>query len=159
VTAARTPRTRAVAALAALAASTSLLGGCQLISPRQTDKMYDAGDGVSVDVGEIQVRNLVVVGTKAGGAGTVSAAVGNPTGEAVTLTFATAEANATAQIPAHSTVDLSKSDTKVVLSKVDQAPGDMTQLSVSSVASGQSPVLVPVVPGTGYYEGLAPTTP
>ena len=57
-----------------------------------------------------------------GGAGTVSAAVGNPTGEAVTLTFATAEANGPAQIPAHSTVDLSKSDTKVVLSKVDQAP-------------------------------------
>lgn len=159
MTAVRTPRTRAVAALAALAAGTSLLGGCQIISPRQTDKMYDAGDGVSVDVGEVQVRNLVVVGTKAGGAGTVSGAVGNPTDAPVTVTFSTAEAKVDAQIPAHSTIDLSSAESKVVLTKVDDAPGDMTQLSVSTAAAGQSPVLVPVVPGTGFYEGLAPTTP
>ena len=72
--------------------SALLLTGCQIISPRQTDVMYAAADGVALDVGDVQLRNLVVVADTKGGPGTLSAAVtarlSNPLGPGAVATCA-----------------------------------------------------------------------
>lgn len=151
-----TPRLR-LRALVAIVAGTTLLGGCQVISPRQTEVMYDAGDGVSANVGDLQLRNLLVVAEKDGGPGTVSAAVGNQSDKPVTITFATVDGGqATTEVPAHSTVNVSEGAEKVTLPAVKGAPGSMTELVISG-PGGNAPVQVPVLPPTGYYEGLRPS--
>ena len=151
-------RLRIVKTTAAFVAGSTLLAGCQLISPRQTDEMYDAGDGVSVNVGPLQLRNVVLVSDKLGAAGVVSAAVGNPTSEDIALSVTGAGEGNSAQvtIPKNSTVNLSMDGNKVTLAKVDAEPGSMTQLTFASAQAGNSPVGVPVVPATGYYADLTP---
>ncbi|HRC40669.1 hypothetical protein [Nostocoides sp.] len=155
-------RTRVLLSTAAIVAGSTLLAGCQVISPRQTDVMYDAGDGVSIDVGDVEIRNLVVVSEKAGGPGVLSGAVGNPTDTPMTLTFAakddagTVTGTATAQIPAHATVDLSADGPKVTLPAVAPRPGAMVLLTVSSPSAGDSPVEVPILTPVGYYADFAP---
>ncbi len=147
-------RTRILMSAAAIAAGSSLLAGCQLLSPRQTDEMYDAGDGVSTNVGAIELRNLVIVSEKEGAPGVVSGAVGNPTAEAVTLSFTgSGEGGAPVQvsIPAHSTLNLSSGTSKVVMPVIAERPGAMTLSTVSSAQAGNSPVSVPVLEPVGYY--------
>ncbi len=149
----RRARPGAVAAL--VAGGALLLSGCQVISPRQTDVMYDAADGVSVDVGAVQVRNLVVVADKKGGPGTISGAVANPGSTAVELTFATSETSSVKQkVEPGQTLNLSVGGAKVTLPVVDAAPGDVVVVTVGDAATGPAPVNVPVVPATGYYQGL-----
>lgn len=151
----RSPRRLARLLPAAVAAGV-LLSGCQIISPRQTDEMYDAGDGVSVDVGPLQVRNLVVVGSGKDGPGVVSAAVGNLGDKDATITFAAGEGGAPVQatVPAYGSANLSMDGSKVTIDQVPGQPGDVVVLQVG--ADGvTSPVNVPIVPATGYYEKLA----
>ncbi|GAB4077058.1 hypothetical protein GCM10028781_18230 [Nostocoides australiense] len=145
-------RGRAMLATVAVVAGTGLLGGCQLISPRQTDEMYDAADGVSVDAGDVQVRNLVVVRDRGAASGVLSGAIGNPGAEPVSVTFATADGgSAKVDVPAYTTLDMSTGDSAKLSLPVKDEPGSMTALTVSTPAAGHSPVSVPVLPATGWY--------
>ena len=65
------------------------LSGCQLESPIQTNVPYQPADGVAVDLGDVQVRDLVIVTDAKGGVGTLSGLVVNKSAEPVTVTFAT----------------------------------------------------------------------
>ncbi len=151
----RTPRHLARLLPAAVAAGV-LLSGCQIVSPRQTDVMYDAGDGVSIDVGDLQVRNLVVVGSTKDGPGVISAAVGNLGDKQAKLSFAAGDGGAPAEvtIPARGTANLSTDGAKVTLDKVPGQPGDMVVLQVGG-GDGTSPISVPIVPAAGYYQDFA----
>ncbi len=154
----RRPRRLAVTA-AALASGSLLLSGCQVISPRQTDVMYDAGDGVSVDVGAVKVRNLLIVADKKDGPGVISAAIGNPTGQDQTVSFGFQGGAAPAQttVPAYGEANVSMSGTKTQVTGVPGEPGTMVTLQVATASGGTAPVLVPVLPATGDYAALAPS--
>lgn len=151
-------RTRLVLTAASVVAGSTLLAGCQIISPRQTEQMYDAGDGVSTNVGQIEVRNLLVVSEREGGPGVVSGAIGNPTAQATEVTIAGTDGGTgtAVSIPAYSTVNLSTGGSKVTIASVPDRPGAMTSLTVSSAAAGTSPVSVPVLEPVGYYADFKP---
>lgn len=153
------PRRRLVATASVLASSTLLLSACQVISPRQTDVMYDAGDGVSVDVGAVQVRNLLIVADKKDGAGVISAAIGNPTAKDQTVTFGFEGGAAPAQttVPAYGEANVSMSGSKLQVTGVPGQPGEMVTLQVGTTSGGTAPVQVPVLPPTGDYAALNPS--
>jgi len=58
------------------------------MSPIQTSVPYQPADGVAVDLGEVQVRDLVVIAGAKGEVGTLSGMVLNNGTEPVTVTFA-----------------------------------------------------------------------
>ena len=150
------PRTRRVAVAALMTGSALLLTGCQIISPRQTDVMYAAADGVALDVGDVQLRNLVVVADTKGGPGTLSAAVANNGTEPVELMFATSATSETSvPVEVGTPLNLSVDGPKVTLPAVDAAPGDIVVVQVGDGKSGAAPVNVPVVPASGYYATFA----
>lgn len=91
-----TARPRALATAGLTAAAALLLSGCQITSPVTTDMIYDPADGVSVDVGDVAVRDLLVVSEGNGAAGAVSGLVVNNTGEPVQVTL-TLDVNGQAQ--------------------------------------------------------------
>ena len=152
---------------ATVLAAVLALSGCQLASPIQTNVPYQPADGVAVDLGAVQVRDLVIVTDAKGGVGTLSGLVVNRSAEPVTVTFATgpgAEASARATIPAGTPTRLSGVEgvTPVTIPKFTGAPGDMVNVVVSTPDAGAPVVSVPVLLPTGYYSSITPaphTTP
>jgi hypothetical protein len=135
------------------------LSACQTQSPIQTDVTYVPADGVPVDLGAVQVRDLVVISGGKDKPGVLSASVSNNSGEAQRLAFALPEAQPVfAEAPAHSERRLSGA-TQVQLPAVPVNAGDVVTLSVQSQDAPAVLVVVPVLAASGYYATLAPTAP
>jgi hypothetical protein len=137
------------------------LSGCQLESPIQTNVPYQPADGVAVDLGDVQVRDLVIVTDAKGGVGTLSGLVVNKSTGPVTVTFATgpgALASGRAIIPAGTATRLSGVEgvTPVTIPRIPAAPGDMVNVVVSTPDAGAPVVSVPVLLPTGYYSNITP---
>ena len=150
------PPVLAAAALAGVFA----LSGCQVMSPVQTNVPYQPADGVAVDLGDVHIRDLVVVAASKGEVGTLSALVVNNGTKPVTVTFA-AGANgdsATAVIPAAAQTRLSgvPGTTPVTLRDIPTAPGGIILLTVSTPSGGAPQVSVPVLLPDGYYSTIPP---
>lgn len=170
----RSPRTAWIAGLkgtqiapfltaASLAGALLALSGCQAMSPIRTDVPFQPADGVAVDLGDVQIRDLVVIASARGEVGTLSGLVVNKGTEPVTITFATGTADgsgpaAQANIPAGEAARLSgvEGTTPVTLPSIDAAPGDMIKMIISTPAAGASEVSVPVLPPTGHYTSITP---
>ncbi len=147
---------RARGAALVIAVST-LAAGCTAMSPVQTTKTMSLGDGVKVDLGEVQVRNLAVVSDEKGGPATVTGAVENSGDEPVTLTVSVGQGESvSAEVEPGTVVVLSGDGKKLTLPKVDAAPGDTTELQVGTSPSDAAPVSVPVLAPHNYYEEYAP---
>jgi len=144
-----------------MAAAVLALSGCQVTSPIQTNVPYQPADGVAVDLGDVQIRDLVVVSDAKGGIGTLSGLVVNKSTGPVTVTFATgpgADASARAVIPAGTPTRLSgvEGTTPVTIPSIAAAPGDMVNIVVSTPDAGAPVVSVPVLLPTGYYSSITP---
>jgi hypothetical protein len=141
----------------AVAGAALALSACQTQSPVQTDVPYVAADGVPVDLGSVQLRDLVVISGGKDKAGVLSAAVSNTSGEAQRLSFALPQGQPVyAEAPAYSERRLSEA-TQVQLPAVPVNPGDVVTLSVQSASAPAVVVVVPVLKASGYYASLAPT--
>ena len=143
----------------AVAGAALALSACQTQSPIQTNVTYVPADGVPVDLGSVQVRDLVVVSGGRDKAGVLSASVSNNSSEAQRIAFALPQAQPVfAEAPAHSERRLS-GDTQVQLPAVPVNAGDVVTLSVQSQNAPAVLVVVPVLSASGYYASLAPTAP
>lgn len=147
---------RVVSGALAAAVGAVLLTGCQVASPIQTNVPYNAGDGVPVDLGAVQIRNLVVVADAKGGPGTLSGSLINTAGTPQTVTFSDGQSQVEAQAKPHSQAPISDK-AQVVLPSVNVSPGGVVRLSVATPASGASVVVVPVLAADLYYKTLAPS--
>ncbi len=146
---------------AALAGAVLALSGCQITSPIQTNVPYQPADGVAVDLGEVQIRDLVIISDAKGGVGTLSGLAVNKSSGPIPVTFTTgpnAAASARAIIPAGTPTQLSGlgGGTPVTIPSLPAAPGDMAKVIVSTPDAGAPIVLVPVLLPTGYYSSITP---
>jgi hypothetical protein len=133
------------------------LSACQTQSPVQTEVPYNPADGVPVDLGQVQVRDLVVVGQGRDKAGVISGSVSNNGDSEERVAFALPnESPVYATAPPHSTVRLSE-DQQVQLPSVPAAPGDVVTLTVQTASAPSAVASVPVVPASSYYASLAAT--
>ena len=137
--------------------STLLLSGCQLTSPMEVTS-YPPADGVEVTLGQIKVRNLLVVADSKGAQGVLSGLVVNDGLNPVTVTFGTQGGTpVTAHVPALSQTRLSGGTSPdATISSVDAPPGALLTMTVGTPASGQDQVMVPVLLPDGYYATVTP---
>ncbi len=153
---ARPTSTRRLLPLAALGAALAL-SACQTQSPVQTDVAYSPADGVPVDLGSVQIRDLVIVSGGKDKAGTLSAALSNTSGDPQRIAFALPSgAPVSVELPAHSERRLS-GGSQLQIPSVPVQAGDVVTLSVRSPTAPAAVVVVPVLAANGYYAGLAPT--
>jgi hypothetical protein len=136
------------------------LSGCQWTSPLTTQLKYDPSDGVGVEVGQVQLRNVLVVSGSKDGPG-VLVAHGANTGEAAVTVALTVEGSqpVSLTVPAGGAAQLSAPGSPpAALKAVPVAPGDLLDLRVSSASGGNVLVKVPVLyPFEGSpYRTLAP---
>ncbi|GAB7193376.1 hypothetical protein NUM3379_40860 [Kineococcus sp. NUM-3379] len=140
--------------------------GCSVFSPVQTTYVYEPGDGYSTQVGEVLVRNAVVVSEGEGTPGVLSATLVNNSDEEAEITITPEGGSATTvEVPVGVAVVLSRGDASpgateqlpeplpgdaepafIQLGSVDAVPGELVTVSLES--GGQSvelgaPVLLP----------------
>jgi hypothetical protein len=150
------PSLRRLLPVAAVGAALAL-SACQTQSPIQTDVPYVAADGVPVDLGAVQLRDLVVISGGKDKPGVLSAAVSNTSGQAQRIAFSLPQAQPVyAEAPAYSERRLSDAS-QVQLPDVPVSPGDVVTLSVQSPSAPAVVVVVPVLSASGYYASLGPT--
>lgn len=130
------------------------------MSPIQTTVPYQAANGVAVDLGAVQIRDLVVVSSAKGEPGALSGMVVNTSAQPVTISFAAGPdgGSVLAEAPADKQTRLSgvPGTMPVTLPSVNAAPGDIVLLTISTPAAGTSEVSVPVLPPDGIYAAITP---
>ncbi len=146
--------------LATTVATAAVLSGCQVMSPVQTTVAYQPANGVAVDLGDVQIRDLVVVCSAKGEVGTLSGMVVNNGSRPVTISFAAGASgdSVMAQAPADKQTRLSgiPATAPVTLPSIDSSPGGIVTLTVSTPAAGASEVSVPVLLPDGIYANITP---
>jgi hypothetical protein len=150
---------RTLTALAAAAIVSVGTAGCQVFSPTQTDYQYAPADGVQANLGNVAIRDLVLV---IGGSGdaVVSGGLVNEGNQPVTIQFAPQQqggsggSGSEVSLQPHEQVDLSKQGLQ--LSGVTAKAGALLPVSVTSNAAGTTLLNVPVVDSAGYYSTVTP---
>ena len=148
---ARLPRTSALAAgLLAL--------GLTACSPITTQEPYAPSDGVQVELeSQITGQNLMILTAAAGEPGVLLGALTNNTESATSVTVEVGSTLVTLPISARQTMLLSAPDAvptatlgvvDVVLAAVEDPPGSVADVRVSTPESGSVTVAVPVLDGT-----------
>ena len=163
------PRSRRLA-VAGFALTAALgLSACQMTSPVTTDMIYDPADGVSVDVGDVAVRDLLIVSEGDGAPGVVSGLVVNNSAEPADVTLViSADGQATplsptVSVPAGQSVRLDGqaadgSAQAVSIPAVAAAPGGNVEILVQTSGGEADSALTPVLLPEGYYSDLVSST-
>lgn len=149
---------RAAASLALALAAVTGLAGCNLISPQRTTMEYDASDGVGVSVGDVEIRNAILLvdptsPTESPDTANFIFGLVNHSGEAGTLTVTVGEgaeqATATIDYPADETlVKVGYGDEgQFLLTGAPLAPGSAVQVTFTASSGSTVQANVPVLDG------------
>ena len=155
------PSTRRVSTVLAGVALAAVTTGCQATSPVQTDQQYVPADGVPADVGQLALRDLVLIGDGKGTVVISGSAVNLGPQDLTVQIAAQADPNA-ATPPTGSEVQLrpreqvSLATKGLQLSGVTAKPGGIVPVTVTSSSGGTTVVKVPVLPATGHYATVTP---
>ncbi|GLI28120.1 hypothetical protein ARHIZOSPH14_23620 [Agromyces rhizosphaerae] len=145
-----------LAASVALALGIALAGtGCSMITYQATTERYDASDGVSADVGDLAIRNILVVSDD-GESGNLLMTVVNRGGDDVELSVQYADGGTTEIVPIEggSTVVFGTGDVETeeqiepyLLSGIDTDPGSLMPIYLQYGGEPGVQVQAPVLDG------------
>ncbi|MDR6986297.1 hypothetical protein J2Y66_000767 [Paenarthrobacter nitroguajacolicus] len=156
------PVQRGKLAIAAAAIGVGLLSvtGCGFVNAQQTTHQYSASDGIKADLGQLQLRNILIVASGENEPGRVIGAVFNQSSTDATLTISGAN-GAQTEIPvkANSETYLNDTTDAAILSTAGVIPGGLTPVTIRN-GSDSATIKVPVVNGTlPEYAKYLPATP
>ncbi|GGA62884.1 hypothetical protein GCM10011490_11710 [Pseudoclavibacter endophyticus] len=157
---------RAVASVALAAALAGGLAGCNLISPLATTIEYAASDGVHVTVGDLELRNIMILvdaeGDTTPTAGSFVGTIVNHADDAGSVTITTE--SATAQLPLDASQPLTHigygDGPQVLIEGVQLEPGSTIDVTFTGPGGTTETKKVPVLDGTlAEYSTLLPQAP
>jgi hypothetical protein len=162
---------RVAASIAVTVLATTVLAGCQFVTPQQTANSYTPSDGVNGSAGDVKIRNAFLID----GAGDTASLIGvlSNTSDAqtsVTLgwTSTTGAETKTVIVPSNGLISLSTDPTKldtsvtsdassVILDGVSATPGGLFPVTFTTSA-GTGNLSLPVLTGSfSQYATLVPT--
>jgi len=140
-----------------------LTAGCGFIGNNNLAQQYDASDGTSVDVGNIQVRNAILFTTNDKRA-SLSMTVLNEGAANATATFqyptATGTKTKEVTVPGESQVRLGTQggDDQLILTGITHKPGSLLKVYVQAGSASGKNLQVPILNGAlGEYKTLLPS--
>ncbi|SFR72906.1 hypothetical protein SAMN05428970_1455 [Agromyces sp. CF514] len=129
--------------------------GCSMVTYQATTEHYDASDGVSVTVGDLDLRNILVV-SEDGEDGNLVMTVVNTGDRDQTLKIEAGSATQELDVDAHSTVALGSEDTEpLLLEGIDAEVGGLTPIFFQYASEEGIEKQIPVLDDR-LYPGLAP---
>lgn len=163
------PGRPAVVTVAAAVGSALLLGGCSFTSRDVVLEPYAPADGVQTELGDVLVRNVLVVSEGAGSEGLLVAALANRGDEVATVVVEVGgQVAGEVEVPVNGTLQLGPTSTTggtgagarevgtVVVDQVEAAAGDVVEVRFSDATTGTVSLQAPVLLPSGYYEGFTP---
>lgn len=172
-------RTAPVVATVAAVTAGLLLGGCSFTSRDLTLEPYAPSDGLQADLGDVLVRNVLVVSEGDGEPGVLSATLANRGDEDRTLLVQVGESTAEqpapvtqVDVPAQGTLVIGVEDEAaateededavpvevVVVDRVEELAGGVITVSFEDPEEDSATLEVPIVRPEGPYAGLTPPT-
>ncbi len=155
-----------LAAVAALALGIALgTSGCNLIQPQATTKSYNASDGVSVSLGSLQLRNLIILSDD-GQLGSLMLNAVNTGDRDVTFTASYVAAGVT-----HSVTNVAiagqkvvngwgdRGEQQIILEQIATAPGAMLEVVFSDGVNEKTTLIPVLTTAQPEYSGLGPVSP
>lgn len=141
-------------------ASAVLLAGCSFTSDDVTLQPYAPSDGLQVDLGDVLVRNVLVVSEGAGEPGVLSGTLVNRGDTDVTVVVEVGGTTAEIDVPTSQSVVLSplgdEDGETVVMDSVEPPSGGVLDVSFSDPEGDSAVLTVPVVLPEGPYAELTP---
>ena len=152
-----------IAASVVLAAGI-LLGtsACNLLAPQATTARYDAGDGVSGDVGDVAIRNAILLSNDGSTANLLVTVINQAdSAHKLNVQYSTGGEKVTQKvtISANSSVTIGTPDAPAVtLENIDTSPGALFPVFLQYGDETGVELLVPVLDGTlNEYSTLMPS--
>ena len=159
-------RRRPVALLVAAASAGLLLPGCSFLSPDTSLKPFAPADGLQAELGDVLVRNMLVVSEGDGEPGLLVGALVNRGEEDTTVSLEVGETAVDIDVPAGVSVaigteaDRPDGEQSTIVSEtveidaVEPAAGDVVELTVTDAQAGSAALQVQVVLPTKWYADL-----
>ena len=149
-----------LAASAVLALGIAIGGtGCGMITYQATTEKYDASDGISANVGDLAIRNMLVV-SEDGAEGNLVLSVTNSGDDDATLEIETVDGGETVEIEveAGQTVSPGAGDEEpILIENLDAEVGGLVAMYLAYDGAEGREVTVPVLDGRlPEYEDLVP---
>jgi hypothetical protein len=138
-------RGRRAAAAAAIAMLTLGATGCGAINEQATTFQYAASDGIVLNVGDLNVRNLLIVTKSATDKARLIGSLVNSTDAAQTLKVELSTGSVSISVPAKTTVKLE--EIEKILPSTGVLPGSRVEATLS-VGSNSDGITIPVIDGT-----------
>ncbi len=154
-----TKRAQRLSLIAAIGVGAMAFTGCSAINQQSTTLVYSASDGVRLDMGPLELRNVLIVSEAAGSAGSFTGTFYNTSDSDITLTVNGDQGSQTeiTVAPGVPTVLNSKAD-RSTLSTVAEGPGSYSMLELTSSTGETASLKVPILDGTlAEYKDLLPT--
>ncbi|AIY02917.1 hypothetical protein ART_3318 [Arthrobacter sp. PAMC 25486] len=154
-----TKRAQRLSLIAAIGIGAMAFTGCSAINQQSTTMVYSASDGVRLDMGQLELRNVLIVSEAAGSAGNVAGTFYNTSDTEITLTVTGDQGSQTEITVAPGTPKVLNSNADhSTLSTVTEPPGSVTTLELSTSAGETATLTVPILDGTlAEYKELLPT--
>lgn len=154
-------RARIVASVVLAAGILMGTSACNLLAPQATTNHYDASDGVSANVGDIAVRNAILISDGTDANLVVTIVNQGDTAHSVNMQYTVGGEKVTQKlnVDPNTTVSLGAGDTPPLgLGSVDTQPGALFPVFVQYGQETGAELLVPVLDGTlSQYSTLVPT--
>ncbi len=155
-------RAQRISLIALIGVGALAVSGCSYINPQSTAHIYSPSDGVRTDLGNLELRNILVVSSGENRPGRVIGAVFNTSDSEITLTITgSADSRTRIAVKAHGDYYLNESTDASILSSVSAMPGANETLSLSQDGSAgpkAAELTVPVLDGTlTEYKRYIPT--
>ena len=155
-----TPKNRTRSTAAAGIIALSLLGatGCSAVNDQATTTEYSPSDGIVQNIGDVALRNILVVSDGDGEPGRLIGTVVNESSEPVNFELSVGGSNLSWNIPAGGKVVYDDApQAEVLVQSVNVVPGTGIRAEAST-GSETATLNVPVVDGqVPYYKDLLPT--
>lgn len=148
---------------AALAAGVALgTTGCNVIQPQATTKVYAASDGINLNVGDVALRNVLIISDNGQAGNLVMGAVNTGTPVALHIEYKSggkvADGHVVVPFSNQPTLFGTSNNSKVILTGIGTQPGSMLEVKFS-VGSKSTTTLVPVLNSDlPEYRGLNPAS-
>ena len=155
-----TPKNRTRTAAAAGVIALSLLGatGCSAVNDQATTLEYSPSDGIVQDIGELELRNIVVVSDGDGKPGRLMGTAANASSAPINFELSIGGTDLSWNIPAGGKVVYDDApQSEVLIESVNVIPG--TGIRAEATAGSETATLnLPVVDGqVSYYRDYLPT--
>ena len=162
---------RVAASVAVTVLATTVLAGCQFITPQQTAQSYNPSDGINGTVGDVQIRNVFLIDGADDTASLIGALANtgsSPSTVTMQWTGAGGAESKTLQIPAGGLLSLSTTPStpaasvpgaagSVILEDVQATAGALFSVTFSA-GSKNTDLRLPVLNGSfSQYATLVPT--